>query len=219
MHWYTVSCKYKGCTDLKSIEIPNSVTHIYTGAFSHCTGLTSVVISNSVTEINEQTFLDCKFKKLGIPDKAKLNGCSICKCSELEYISTKNSAYYASLDGVLYTKDLKELVKMPCGRKGEYIPDPETETIGCGAFCRSLLHTVRLSNKVIRIEKKAFLMASLQELHIHQERPEEIVIEEEAFDGLNNCILYVPIGTGYAYRHHPAFEGKFKEVIIERVKE
>lgn len=62
-------------------------------------------------------------------------------------------------------------------------------------------------------------MASLQELHIHQERPEEIVIEEEAFDGLNNCILYVPIGTGYAYRHHPAFEGKFKEVIIERVKE
>ena len=108
---------------------------------------------------------------------------------------------------------------MPCGRKGEYIPDPETETIGCGAFCRSLLHTVRLSNKVKKIEKKAFLMASLQELHIHQERPEEIAIEEEAFDGLNNCILYVPIGTGYAYRHHPAFEGKFKEVIIERVKE
>lgn len=71
MHWYTVSCKYEGCTDLKSIEIPNSVTHIYTGAFSHCTGLTSVVISSSVTEINEQTFLDCKFKKLGIPDKAK----------------------------------------------------------------------------------------------------------------------------------------------------
>lgn len=30
-----------------------------------------------------------------------------------------------------------------------------------------------------------------------------------------NITLYVPIGTGYAYRHHPEF-CKFKEVKIER---
>ena len=27
--------------------------------------------------------------------------------------------------------------------------------------------------------------------------------------------LRVPIGRGYAYRHHPAFEGKFKKVIAD----
>jgi hypothetical protein len=32
---------------------------------------------------------------------------------------------------------------------------------------------------------------------------------------LSKITLYVPIGTGYAYRHHPFFS-KFKEVVIER---
>ena len=210
---------FSGCTGLTSIEIPNSVTNIEWQAFRGCTGLTSIEIPNSVTSIKSNAFENCKFKKLCIPDKTKIDGCSLCRCFELEYISTKDSAYYTNLDGVLYTKDLKALVKMPCGRKGEFISSPETEIICFGAFCQSQLHTVKLSNKIKEIGEKAFSESSLQELHIQQERPEEIVVGEKAFRGLDNCTLYVPIGTGYAYRHHPAFKGMFKEVIIERIKE
>ena len=49
------------------------------------------------------------------------------------------------------------------------------------------------------------------------EHHEDLKIDEKAFYNLNieNCTLYVPIGTGYAYRHHPVFS-KFKEVIIEK---
>ena len=50
---------FRGCTDLTSITIPNSVTSIGNEAFWGCSGLTSVVIGNSVTSIGNSAFRDC----------------------------------------------------------------------------------------------------------------------------------------------------------------
>ena len=47
------------CSDLTSVEIPNSVTSIGNLAFENCTALTSVEIPNSVTSIGWQAFKDC----------------------------------------------------------------------------------------------------------------------------------------------------------------
>ena len=49
---------FSGCS-LTSVEIPNSVTSIETGAFLRCTHLTSVTIPNSVTSIGWQAFEYC----------------------------------------------------------------------------------------------------------------------------------------------------------------
>ena len=50
---------FSGCSGLKSVTIPNSVTNIGYLAFSGCTGLTSVTIPNSVTSIGNSAFYDC----------------------------------------------------------------------------------------------------------------------------------------------------------------
>lgn len=50
---------FSGCTSLKSITIPNSVTNIGANAFSSCTSLTSITISDSVTSIGANAFLGC----------------------------------------------------------------------------------------------------------------------------------------------------------------
>ncbi len=47
------------CRSLKSVTIPNSVTSIGVETFAHCTQLTSVNISNSVTSIGERAFWNC----------------------------------------------------------------------------------------------------------------------------------------------------------------
>ena len=47
------------CTNLTSIEIPNSVTSIGNQAFFYCTNLTSIEIPNSVTSIGNQAFNYC----------------------------------------------------------------------------------------------------------------------------------------------------------------
>ncbi len=53
-------CAFEECSDLKKVEISNSVVIIGLCAFYKCSQLTSVKISNSVTVINESAFSDCE---------------------------------------------------------------------------------------------------------------------------------------------------------------
>lgn len=233
---------FGGCIGLVSIEIPNSVNVIEAFAFHGCVNLTSIEIPNSVSEIGSLAFVNCAgLASFDIPNSVKIigwgvfHGCtglttieipgsvtnigtgpfSACK-GLIDIIVECDNPNYVSRNGVLYDRHDAELIQFPCGRKGEYEVKPETEKIGAGAFEGSELSVVRLGRKIKTIERHAFNNAVLTELHIRHERPEELIIDKDAFSGLENCTLYVPIGTGYAYRHHPAFQGKFKEVVVEK---
>ena len=47
------------CTELTTIEIPNSVTIIEKRAFAYCKGLKSIIIPDSVTSIRAAAFCNC----------------------------------------------------------------------------------------------------------------------------------------------------------------
>ena len=76
--------------------------------------------------------------------------------------------------------------------------------------------SIEIPNSVTSIEEYAFEgCLGLKEFHLRNEHPENIKIDYGAFDALSECTLFVPIGTGYAYRHDGRFK-VFKEVKIER---
>ena len=50
---------FGGCSEITSVNIPNSVTTIGNSAFWKCSGLTSITIPNSVTSIGQSAFLYC----------------------------------------------------------------------------------------------------------------------------------------------------------------
>lgn len=56
----------------------------------------------------------------------------------------------------------------------------------------------------------------LRGISISCKKIEDVDIDN-AFDDIdfNNCILYIPSGTRWAYRHHPIL-GKFKNIVTER---
>ena len=51
---------FEGCTGLRNVTLPASLTQIDEKAFRGCTGLTSISLPANLTEIGEFAFYDCK---------------------------------------------------------------------------------------------------------------------------------------------------------------
>ena len=155
------SYAFSSCSSLTSIVIPDSVTGIGEGAFYNCSNLASVTIGNSVTSIGDSAFADCSsLTSIVIPESVTTIGnWAFSNCRSLTNITVdKENVAYKSIDGNLYTKDEKTLIRYAVGNNdGSFtIPDGVT-SIASGAFssCTSLTSIV-IPDSVASIASGAF---------------------------------------------------------------
>ena len=152
---------FEGCTNLKSITIPNSVTEMGRRAFSGCSSLTGIAIPDSVTEIGKYAFDGCKsLTSITIPDGVtSIGDGAFYNCSSLTEIKVASeNSNYVSVNGVLYNKDKTTIICYPAGKKGNNykIPDGVTK-VGSSAFigCSSLT-SITIPNSVTEIGYSVF---------------------------------------------------------------
>ena len=129
---------FEYCSNLVSIKIPNTITSIGDYAFDECSSLISIEIPESVTSIAVPAFSSCN-------SLTSIN------------VSEKNKKYLSD-NGVLYTKNITELIKYPAGKKEkEYEISNSVKNIEIGAFnsCSNLT-TIEIPNSVTNIETHAF---------------------------------------------------------------
>jgi titin len=109
------------CDAPQSLSAPTSgLTCIGDGAFAYCTALVSVAIPDSVISIGTGVFTACT------------------SLTEIE-VNT-NNVIFISVDGVLYRKDMTEIIQCPGGKTGVFtVPDSVT-SVGPNVFtsCTSL---------------------------------------------------------------------------------
>ena len=108
------------CRALKYIELPDTVVSIGSAAFNLCTGLTSIMMPASLQVIGEKAFHGCgKITTMEIPAFVSLIGKSAFRyCSNLqEYVVSPESFYFTSHGGVLFNKDMTELIAYPDGKE------------------------------------------------------------------------------------------------------
>lgn len=136
------SSAFYNCNNIETVTIPESVIVISESAFAACRAMTTVNISASVMKIEFGAFEICPSLTSINVDKANEN--------------------YRSVDGNLYSKDGKTLIKYAIGKEdiSFVIPDGVT-TVYSMAFCGAeSLFSLTVPNCVTYMESSAFQMCS-----------------------------------------------------------
>lgn len=214
------------CTELTSLELPNSITTIETEAFLRCAGLTSVTLPNSLTTLGDQAFTNCSsLTSITLPASLTTIGeIAFQNCSAMVNINVEaGNPMFSSIDGVVYDKDATTILICP-ERKTEVALPNSLTTVGVNAFrnCSSLT-SIPLPGTLTAIENTAFSgcsgltsitlpssltaigilafsrCAALTSIQMQCMTPIECT---PAFseDVLKNAILYIPQGTLAAYK-------------------
>lgn len=176
-----------GCSALASAEIPANVTSIGTCAFYNCESLTSMSIPASVTEIGNTAFYGCS----GI---AAID------------VAEENTAF-RSLEGILYNKDMTELITVPCRKEGEVVIPETVATIASYAFANCLhVTSVTIPESVATIGTFAFANdTAIETISCLATTPPQcttifLVSTVFADETFKKAILYVPAGCKGAYQ-------------------
>ncbi len=186
--------------------VPSTVTRVWSYSFQLSVNITEVTISNNVTIIGDFAFQGCdKLRKIFIPDSVKEIGeGAFRECPALENIEVDESNEdFCSRDSVLYSKDMKELLRMPAGRsfEGGFTVPSSVTTIERYAFYLCVNITkITIELNVTVIGKLAFGgCTALKE--IDSVNPEPPVCEPDAFDEVDkdSVTLYVPEGSKQKY--------------------
>ncbi len=143
-----------------SLVIPGTVTIIGSNAVSSCRFLTSVTIPASVTTIGSYAFYSCSaLASVTIPaNLTSIGSYAFSYCTALTSINVDPAnTNYASVDGILYNKDITTLIQCPSGRSGSVIIPGTVTTVGANAFsyCYALT-AVTIPSSVTKIDNEAF---------------------------------------------------------------
>ncbi len=122
---------------METLVIPENVKRLDWFAFNTCENLTEVTLPQSLEYIDSWVFERCySLKTINVPKNVThVGGGAFAQSTSLTSITCDpgNNAY-VSVDGVLFTKDMKELNAYPVGRNGDYTVPASVNHIGDAAF-------------------------------------------------------------------------------------
>ena len=163
---------FQGCSSLTKVTLPESLTAINNSAFYKCTSLETIALPSKLENINGSAFYGCSsIKSINIPASlSTLGSNALANCFALESITVDaENAQYSSFEGVLFNKDMSELLLYPPAKPGATYNFPASvKKIAAYAFSDcSKLESVRIPDSVKSITHYTFeASTSLKSVYI-----------------------------------------------------
>ena len=184
---------FSGCQALPTVDLPESVTELGNGVFFGCASLTEFTFKRDVTS-GKDVFSGCeKLSRFNIEAGVKHPELLPYNPYLQRIEATKSHPDFVTVDGAVYTKDKKTLVRVPHGISGGFTVPRGVTAIGNRAFaeCRGIteislpstveivgeeafcdcenIETFTLGGKVRSVGNRAFAKCkSLRSLHVSQ---------------------------------------------------
>ena len=135
---------FRGCKDVTTVAIPDTVTTIGFASFADCTRLPAISIPCSVTSVGDQAFSCCEsLTSIWIRDTlTQIGDGAFFNCSGMMgiYVDENNPNYSCDSQGVLFNKDQTQLIQAPGALTGSYAIPAGVTAIGDDGFfgCKKL---------------------------------------------------------------------------------
>ena len=151
-----------GSRKITELIIEDGVRSIMDGAFYGEQYLESVTLPDSIEFIGEAAFADTGITSVTIPQNLYgIDGTHFNSQGLMEYKVHPDNPYYTAVDGVLYSKDMTELVAFPVGRysdggANDFVIPESVNKIGNSAFLNCKHKSVTIPETVKAIGMQSF---------------------------------------------------------------
>ena len=164
---------FEECKSLAGVLNLNITSYDY-GAFAECTGITEVNLNKPIASLPEVNYNTMRFltplytmsedeeitslQAAEEFDNKPYNGSVnlFAECTNLTKINTAAEGAVKSIDGVLFSSDLKMLIAFPAGMTGKYNIPYGVEKINNDAFAGANVSEIVCSNSIMEIGNNAF---------------------------------------------------------------
>ncbi|MBQ3179044.1 MAG: leucine-rich repeat protein [Clostridia bacterium] len=186
-----------GRTNVESYTVPENVQHLQDMSF-FATDVAEVILQEGLLTIGDSAFYSANIEKLVLPASLTTIGHKGIQYNRLleEIVLAEGSEYFTTLDGVLYTKDMKTLAAFPCGWPGEEFTIPNgVETIPANMF-RFAFHVKNLNipASVVNIEDTmdGAGYTALEAFHVDADNPSWSSVDGVLFNKDQTLLYYYP---------------------------
>ena len=188
------------CYKLTTVKLTNGLEKINNFAFKECESLVTINLPKTLVEIGLGAFQYCdSLKSIDIP--ANVNRMAyyyapmsvFWGCSNLTKINVaSDNKTFTSVDGILYSKDMKTVYACPAAKTGNYSIPVGVTLIEEGAFLESNLTTLIIPEGVTKIRDEAFEYSKINKLVVPNSVSE---LGYGCFKNAENMVVYCAKGT------------------------
>ncbi len=189
------------CTYLNEIFFPNSIKTIGIRAFYDCE-INFLDLNDGLVSIGDEAFCNCRITDLhSVPASVTNIGKGAFRKTLINffYVESENQ-FYSSDGGVLFNKDLTEIINFPHYEDEIYQLPSSVKVIAPYAFEQCYyLNEIYIPETVDSIGEGAFFAIGAEIIVLEDSIPIEIN-DYEIFDYYNTSIVHVPFGSKSLYK-------------------